>query len=137
MLTGATLSLSIAALKLTVDAVLTGRVEVKLQQLVILAWRQRSAQISTSEVELRMLTAVFELGNCVEVLNLHNVAVIKDVGGGRAVGNGPFQWGLLAGASFFGFDVDRHLEAGEAQGSDTMSYQRGLRATQCHGQQLR
>ena len=84
-----------------------------------------------------MLTAVFELGNSVEVLNLHSVAVVKDVGGGRAVGNGPFQWGLLAGVSFFGFDVDRHLEAGEAQGSDTMSYQRGLRATQCHGQQLR
>ena len=98
-----------AALKLTVDAVLTGRVEVKLQQLVNLAWQKGSAQVSTSEVEMRMLTAVFEIGNSVDVLNLHSVAVVKDVGGGRAVGNCPFQWGK--GFSFFGFDVDRHLEA--------------------------
>jgi hypothetical protein len=106
----------IAALKLTVDAVLTGRVEVKLQQLVNLAWQKGSAQVSTSEVEMRMLTAVFEIGNSVEVLNLHSVAVVKDVGGGRAVGNCPFKWGLLALFSFFGFDVDRHLEAWMGQG---------------------
>ena len=113
--------------------------EVKLQQLVNLAWQKGSAQVSTSEVEMRMLTAVFEIGNSVEVLNLHSVAVVKDVGGGRAVGNCPFKWGLLALFSFFGFDVDRHLEAWvrEAQGSDTISHQRGLRSTQCHGQLLR
>ena len=69
---------------------------------------------STSKAGTRALTAVFDSGDSVEVLNLHSVAVVKDVGGCRSVGNGPLQRFLFAGESFFGFDVDRHLEGKDA-----------------------
>ena len=46
---------------------------------------------STSQARTRAFTAVFDSGDCVEVLNLHSVAVVKDVGGGMSVGNGPIQ----------------------------------------------
>ena len=62
------------------------------------------------ESRTRTLTAVFDSGDRVEVLNLYSVAVVKDVGGGRSVSNGPLQRGLFEGVSIFGFDVDRHLQ---------------------------